>query len=485
MKLDKLIINWNYKQIIGAVDRDVNGLHFDSRAIDNHYLFIAVNGTHVDGHCFIEKAISAGATTIVVEVMPELLHENITYIEVENSAQAVGQLAARFYNNPSSHLKLVGVTGTNGKTTIATLLYQLFSDMGYKTGLFSTIDIRIGNCPIPATHTTPDAISLNKLMREMVDAGCEYCFMEVSSHSIDQFRIEGLHFDGGIFTNLTHDHLDYHQTFKAYLNAKKAFFDKLNKKAFALTNIDDKNGMVMLQNTSAQKLSYSQRSMADFHAKALEPHFDGMLLDIAGNEVWTHFVGKFNVSNLLAVYASAVLLGHEPTEVLTHISNLKPVAGRFETIKSKDGRFAIVDYAHTPDALKNVLNSITDLRTNNETLFTVVGAGGDRDKTKRPEMAKEACLLSDKVILTSDNPRTEDPEQIIKDMQAGVDPQYRNKVLAITNRREAIRAACMMAQPGDIVLVAGKGHEDYQEINGVKHHFDDKEVINEIFEENA
>ncbi|MCL3782409.1 UDP-N-acetylmuramoyl-L-alanyl-D-glutamate--2,6-diaminopimelate ligase [Prolixibacteraceae bacterium JC049] len=485
MKLKELIINQNYKQLIGAEDRDVAGLHFDSRAIEADFLFIAVRGTHVDGHRFIEKAIESGAKTIVVEELPEQLNDDVTYIEVENSARTVGQLAAQYYGNPSAELKLVGVTGTNGKTTIATLLYQLFSNMGYHTGLFSTIDIRIGTQPIPATHTTPDAISLNKLMREMVDAGCEYCFMEVSSHSIDQFRIEGLQFDGGIFTNLTHDHLDYHQTFKAYLNAKKAFFDGLPKNAFALTNADDKNGMVMLQNTAAKKQTYSQRAMADFHAKALEPHFDGMLLEMAGSEVWTHFVGKFNVSNLLAVYASAVLLGHDATEVLTHISSLKPVAGRFETIKSKDGRFAIVDYAHTPDALKNVLNSITELRTSAETLFTVVGAGGDRDKTKRPEMAHEACLLSDRVILTSDNPRTEDPEQIIKDMQEGVEVQYRNKVLAITNRREAIRAACMMAQPGDIILVAGKGHEDYQEINGVKHHFDDREVIREIFDENA
>jgi UDP-N-acetylmuramoyl-L-alanyl-D-glutamate--2,6-diaminopimelate ligase len=378
-------------------------------------------------------------------------------------------------------MKVVGVTGTNGKTSIATLLYKMFLRLGYKTGLLSTISYRINEKEETASHTTPNALKIQQLLAEMVEAGCEYCFMEVSSHAVHQKRISGIEFVGGVFTNITHDHLDYHKTFAEYIKAKKAFFDSLSTDAFAITNVDDKNGLVMLQNTAAKKITFSTRSVADFRCKVIENHFDGMLLNMDGSETWTRFVGKFNASNLLAVYTTAIQLGQNKEEVLTIISDLLPVQGRFETVRSLDGKLAIIDYAHTPDALKNVLGAISEIRSRNEHVITVVGAGGDRDKTKRPEMAHEAALASDKVILTSDNPRTENPGQIIKDMEAGIDAKFRNKVVSIESRRDAIKTAAMLAQPGDIILIAGKGHENYQDINGVKHHFDDKEEIENCF----
>ena len=467
--------------LYGDLNCPVNQIQFDSRKVGTDDLFIAVKGVHSDGHLYINKAIEQGAAAVICENMPEMKIDPVVYVQVNNAQAATGQLAAAYFGNPSENLKVVGVTGTNGKTTIATLLYKMFMKLGYKAGLISTIKYYVGTEEFPATHTTPDAVQIQALMAKMADAGCEYCFMEVSSHAIHQERIAGIKFTGGIFTNLTHDHLDYHQTFAEYLKAKKAFFDQLPGEAFAITNADDKNGMVMLQNTVAVKQTYSLRILSDFHCKILEKHFDGMLLNIDGQEVWTHFTGVFNAYNLLAVYGAALLLGEPKEEVLPVISDLRPVAGRFEIIRSAEGKYAVVDYAHTPDALKNVLSGITEIRTGNEQLITVVGAGGDRDKTKRPKMAWEAACLSDKVILTSDNPRSEEPADIIRDMEAGIEAHQKAKVLSIENRREAIRTACMLAQPGDIILVAGKGHEDYQEIKGVKYHFDDKEVINEIF----
>jgi UDP-N-acetylmuramoyl-L-alanyl-D-glutamate--2,6-diaminopimelate ligase len=400
---------------------------------------------------------------------------------VENSTRILGELAAAFYNFPSKQMKVVGITGTNGKTSIATLLHRLFLDLGYKSGLISTISYQINNKTEAASQTTPDALKIQGLMAEMAKDGCEYCFMEVSSHAVHQYRIQGIHFAGGVFTNITHDHLDYHKTFAEYIKAKQRFFDRLTEDAFAITNADDKNGMVMLQNTKAKKVTYSSRAMADYRVKVLERHFDGMLLNLAGSEVWTRFVGNFNASNLLAVYATAAQLGQDEKEILTRISNLYPVEGRFETVRSVDGKLAIVDYAHTPDALKNVLAAIAEIRSGDEQVITVIGAGGDRDKTKRPQMAKEAILGSDRVILTSDNPRTEVPAQIIKDMEAGVEEKQSHKVVSIENRREAIKTAVLIAKAGDIILVAGKGHENYQEINGVKHHFDDLEELKKWF----
>ena len=479
--LNEILSGLSGLEVSGFTDIPVAGVAFDSRKVKPGFLFVAVPGTQVDGHQFIDSAIADGAVAIVCETMPEKPSPDVTWIQCENSALTLGEVASRFFGEPSAQMKVVGVTGTNGKTTIATLLYQLFGMLGYKTGLLSTICNYVDDKKRPSTHTTPDPVQIHELMAEMVAVGCSYCFMEVSSHAIHQQRIAGIQFDGGIFTNLTHDHLDYHKTFIEYRNAKKLFFDGLNKGSFALTNADDKNGMVMLQNTAAQKLTYSMRSLADFRVKVLESHFDGMLLSVDGTEVWSHFVGNFNAMNLLAVYGTAVSLGAEKVEVLQQMSLLKSVDGRFEIIRSPLGVFAIVDYAHTPDALKNVLSSINEIRTRNETLFTVVGAGGDRDKTKRPEMAQEAASASDRVVLTADNPRSEDPEEIIADMMKGVEAHQRNKVLAISNRKEAIRTAAMMARPGDIILVAGKGHETYQEIKGVKHHFDDREVIREIF----
>jgi UDP-N-acetylmuramoyl-L-alanyl-D-glutamate--2,6-diaminopimelate ligase len=468
----------------GDLAVQINGIQFDSRKVKPGDLFVAVKGTHVDGHQFIAKAMEQGATAVVCEILPDVIPSGIIVVKIGETQVNFGKMAAAFYNYPSASLKIVGVTGTNGKTTIATLLYKTFSLLGYKVGLISTIKYYVGHDEFPATHTTPDALQIQELMAKMVDAGCEYCFMEVSSHAIDQDRISGIDFNGGIFTNLTHDHLDYHLTFAEYLKAKKKFFDNLPESAFALTNADDKNGMVMLQNTKALKQTYSLRTLANFHCKILEKHFDGMLLSIDGQEVWTHFTGVFNASNLLAVAGATLLLGVDRNELLRILSELRPVSGRFEIIRSPEGKYAVVDYAHTPDAIQNVLFGISEIRTGNEQVITVVGAGGDRDKTKRPKMAAEAVKLSDKVILTSDNPRSEEPEQILADMEVGVEPHQKHKVLSIVNRKEAIKTACMLARPGDIILVAGKGHEDYQEIKGVKYHFDDKEVINEIFGNN-
>ncbi len=468
-------------QLIGADRCKIEGIAFDSRKVLPGSLFAALPGSAVDGHSFIPLAIQNGATAILCEKLPENPPSQITWIKVEHAALAFGQLASNFYGNPSSAMQVVGITGTNGKTTTATLLYRLYKELGYKAGLLSTVCNYIDDQQVAATHTTPDPLQIQQLMAAMVAAGCTYCFMEVSSHAIDQDRIAGIDFDGGVFSNLTHDHLDYHKTFAAYRNAKKKFFDHLGPKAFALTNIDEKNGLFMLQNTSARKLTYAVKTLADFKVKVIESHFDGMLINLDGTEVWTHFVGNFNASNLLAVYGTAISLGADREEVLRIISLLKPVDGRFETFKSPTGIFAVVDYAHTPDAIKNVLSAINEVRTGNETLFTVVGAGGDRDKTKRPEMAFEAAKASNKVILTSDNPRSEDPEVIISEMVKGVPADKAANVVTITNRKEAIRTACMMAKPGDIILIAGKGHEDYQEIKGVKYHFDDREVIREIF----
>lgn len=468
----------------GDLAIQVNGIQFDSRKIKQGDLFVAVKGIHVDGHQFIGKAIEQGASTIVCEIMPDQVPSGVVIVKIEQTQVNFGKMAAAWFNRPSANLKVVGVTGTNGKTTIATLLYKTFTLLGYKVGLISTIKYYVGNDEFPATHTTPDALQIQELMAKMVDAGCEYCFMEVSSHAIDQDRISGIEFNGGIFTNLTHDHLDYHLTFAEYLKAKKKFFDNLPESAFALTNADDRNGMVMLQNTKAMKQTYSLRTLANFHCKILEKHFDGMLLSIDSQEVWTHFTGVFNASNLLAVVGATILLGVDRDEMLRILSELRPVSGRFEIIRSPEGKYAVVDYAHTPDAIQNVLSGITEIRTGNEQVITVVGAGGDRDKTKRPKMAQEAVKQSDRVILTSDNPRSEEPEQILADMEVGIEPDQKHKVLSIVNRKEAIKTACMLAKPGDIILVAGKGHEDYQEIKGVKYHFDDKEVINEIFGNN-
>jgi UDP-N-acetylmuramoyl-L-alanyl-D-glutamate--2,6-diaminopimelate ligase len=468
-------------QSAGDLNIHLSGVQFDSRKVKPGDLFVAVKGTHTDGHQFIAKAIEQGAVAIVCEILPEAIPSRVVFAQIAQTQLNFGKIASAWFDHPSDNLKVVAVTGTNGKTTIATLLYKTFSMLGYKAGLISTIKYYVGNESSPASHTTPDALQIQELMARMVECGCDYCFMEASSHAIDQDRISGIKFDGGIFTNLTHDHLDYHHTFAEYLKAKKKFFDQLPAHAFALTNLDDKNGMVMLQNTNALKQTYSLRSLANFHCKILEKHFDGMLLSIDGREVWTHFTGVFNASNLMAVFGATVLLGIDKEEMLRILSDLHPVAGRFEIIRSPEGKYAVVDYAHTPDAIQNVLSGINEIRKGNEQIITVVGAGGDRDKTKRPEMAAEAVKRSDKVILTSDNPRSEEPEQILADMEAGIGPQEKSKVLSIVNRKEAIRTACMLAKPGDIILVAGKGHEDYQEIKGVKHHFDDKEVINEIF----
>jgi UDP-N-acetylmuramoyl-L-alanyl-D-glutamate--2,6-diaminopimelate ligase len=481
MKLSELLNHISYSEIVGSAEKIVLGIDFDSRNVKPGYIFVAQPGVISDGHKFIGKAIENGASIVVCEQLPSEISSDTTFVKVDDSNEVLGKLASAFYGFPSKKMKVVGVTGTNGKTSIATLLYKMFLQLGYKTGLLSTISYRINNREETASHTTPNALKIQQLFAEMAAEGCQYCFMEVSSHAVHQKRIAGIEFAGGIFTNITHDHLDYHKTFAEYIKAKKAFFDGLSKEAFAVTNIDDKNGLVMVQNTAARKITFSNRSVADFKCKVIENHFDGMLLNMDGSEIWTRFVGKFNASNLLAVYTTAIQLGQNKEEVLKVISDLHPVQGRFETVRSLDGKLAIIDYAHTPDALKNVLGAISEIRTRNEQVITVVGAGGDRDKTKRPEMANEAVLASDKVILTSDNPRTEEPAQIIKDMEAGVAAKYRNKVVSIENRREAIKTAAMLARPGDIILIAGKGHENYQEVNGVKHHFDDKEEIENCF----
>ena len=481
MKLSEVLKNIKPLQTAGDMDVDINGVNIDSRRIENGHLFIAMKGTVVDGHEFIDKAIGLGARAILCEDMPEKRAEGVTYVQVASTEDAAGKAATCFYGNPSTQLTLVGVTGTNGKTTIATLLYNMFRKMGHKCGLLSTVCNYIEDKAIPTGHTTPDPIELNQLLAEMVSAGCEYAFMECSSHAIAQKRISGLTFAGGIFTNLTRDHLDYHKTFENYRDAKKAFFDGLPKTAFAITNADDKNGMVMVQNTKAAIKTYSTRSMADFKARIIECHFEGMYLDIDNHEVGVQFIGKFNVSNLLAVYSAAVMLGKKPEDILLAMSTLHSVNGRLEPVHSPEGYTAIVDYAHTPDALENVLNAIHEVLNGKGQVITVCGAGGNRDKGKRPLMAQEAVKQSDKVIITSDNPRFEDPQAIINDMLAGLNAQQMKKVISIVDRKEAIRTACMMAQKGDVILIAGKGHEDYQEVKGVKHHFDDKEVVREIF----
>ena len=481
MKLNELLENVEVLNILGDTEVEITGVNIDSRKIEKGHLFIAIPGTQTDGHKFIPKAIEQGAVAVLCEYFPNKREPGVTYIAVESTEDNVGKVATLFYGNPSSQLKLVGVTGTNGKTTIATLLYNMFRKLGHKCGLLSTVCNYIEGKPIPADHTTPDPIELNRLLAQMVKAGCEYAFMECSSHAIAQKRIGGLRFTGGIFTNLTRDHLDYHGTFENYRNAKKAFFDGLDKDAFAVTNADDKNGAVMVQNCKAQIRTYSTRTMADFKAKIIECHFEGMYLDINGKEVGVQFIGKFNVSNLLAVYGAAVMLGKKPEDILVVLSTLKSVNGRLEPIHSPEGYTAIVDYAHTPDALENVLNAIHEVLDGKGKVITVCGAGGNRDKGKRPLMAQEAVKQSDKVIITSDNPRFEEPQDIINDMLAGLDNKQMKKVISIVDRREAIRTACMMAEKGDVILIAGKGHEDYQEIQGVKHHFDDKEVVREIF----
>lgn len=479
MVLEELIKGLKTVSVCGQTDIEITGVNIDSRRIKEGHLFVAQRGTQVDGHKFIPKAIELGAKAVLCEVLPEEKAEGVTYVQVESTEDVVGKVATTFYGDPSRKLKLVGVTGTNGKTTIATLLYNMFRKLGYKCGLLSTVCNYIEDEAVPADHTTPDPIELNYLLSRMVDAGCQYAFMECSSHAIAQKRIGGLNFVGGLFTNLTRDHLDYHKTFENYRNAKKAFFDQLPKTAFAITNADDKNGLVMVQNTKATVKTYSTRTMADFKAKILECHFGGMYLEIDGREVGVQFIGKFNVSNLLAVYGAAVMLGEKPENVLLVMSTLKSVSGRLDPIQSPEGYTAIVDYAHTPDALENVLNAIHEVLEGKGRVITVCGAGGNRDKGKRPLMAQEAVKQSDKVIITSDNPRFEEPQDIINDMLAGLDDQQMKKVVSIVDRREAIRTACMLAQKGDVILVAGKGHEDYQEIKGVKHHFDDKEVLRE------
>ncbi|WP_440420859.1 UDP-N-acetylmuramoyl-L-alanyl-D-glutamate--2,6-diaminopimelate ligase [Prevotella merdae] len=481
MKLKELLKDIPVIAIVGSEDVEITDVNIDSRRIKDGHLFIAMKGTQVDGHKFVPKAIELGAKAVMCEDMPEEKAEGVTYVQVESTEDVVGKVATTFHGNPSTKLKLVGVTGTNGKTTIATLLYNMFTKMGHKCGLLSTVCNYIIDEAIPADHTTPDPIELNRLLDRMVQAGCEYAFMECSSHAIAQKRIGGLTFAGGIFTNLTRDHLDYHKTFENYRNAKKAFFDSLPKTAFAITNADDKNGMVMVQNTKATIKTYSIRTVADFKARIIECHFEGMYLEMDGHEVGVQFIGKFNVSNLLAVYAAAVMLGKSPEDVLVVMSTLHSVSGRLEPIHSPEGYTAVVDYAHTPDALENVLNAIHEVLDGKGHVITVCGAGGNRDKGKRPLMAQEAVKQSDKVIITSDNPRFEEPQDIINDMLAGLNAQQMKKVISIVDRREAIRTACMMAQKGDVILIAGKGHENYQEIKGVKHHFDDHEVVKECF----
>ena len=477
VKLENLINGIEVISSGGDLNREIVSVVFDSRKVEKNCLFVAVTGTKVDGHDFIPVAIKGGAAAIICEKIPAVDSGGVTIIRVKSSSEALGISASNFYGNPSSMLKLVGVTGTNGKTTIATLLYRTFRRLGYKCGLFSTVCNYIEEKELPATHTTPDPVQLNMIMREMADSGCDYAFMEVSSHSVDQNRISGLKFAGGIFTNLTHDHLDYHKTFDNYLAAKKRFFDSLLPDAFALANSDDRNGKVMLQNCRAKRYMFSTKGMADFRASIIEQRFEGMGLKMNGTEIWTRFIGDFNASNLLAVYAASVLLDAPEDGVLTIISDLQSVPGRLETIRTTGSITGIVDYAHTPDALLNVIETINKIRQGGSQLITLVGAGGDRDRTKRPKMAFISASGSSRVILTSDNPRSEDPEKILDDMEAGITPDLKSKVVRIADRREAIRAAVMMANPGDVVLVAGKGHETYQEIKGVRHHFDDREEL--------
>ena len=482
MRLSELIKNIQYTRIVLPKEEcDITGVNIDSRQVQAGNMFIAMRGTQVDGHEYIASAEEKGAAAIVCEEMPSQLNPNIAYLQVANAQSICGHLATTFYGNPTQKLKLVGVTGTNGKTTIATLLYELFREMGHKCGLLSTVCNYIDGIAYPSTHTTPDAVNLNRLLGQMADEGCEYAFMEVSSHALAQERVGGLTFAGGIFTNLTRDHIDFHETMDNYLNCKKSFFDTLPRDAFAITNLDDKNGPVMVQNTRADIKKYSTRTLGDYKARIVETHLDGMILEFNNREFATPLTGRFNVSNLLAIFAAAVELGKEPDEVLRVLSTLKPVSGRFETLHSRDGVSAIVDYAHTPDAIKNVLGTVNEVLRGRGQIITVVGAGGNRDKGKRPIMAQEAVKSSNRVIITSDNPRFEEPQDIINDMLAGLTDEQKKNVIAITDRKEAIKTACALAQKSDVVVVAGKGHENYQEIKGVKHHFDDKEVIKEIF----
>ncbi len=482
MKLNELIKNIEPLEVNGDCNVEIGGVEIDSRNIEKGYLFVAMRGTQTDGHRYIATAIEKGATAVLCEELPEELTNGVTYIKASDCEEACGKVATAFFGYPTQHLKLVGVTGTNGKTTTATLLYDTFRYLGYKAGLISTVCNYIDGNAIPTEHTTPDPITLNRLLGQMVDAGCDYAFMEVSSHAVEQKRISGLEFAGGIFTNLTRDHLDYHKTVDNYLKAKKKFFDDLPKDAFSLTNVDDKNGLVMTQNTRSKVYTYSLRSLSDFKGRVLESHFEGMLLEFNNKELMVQFIGKFNASNLLAVYGAAVLLGQKEEEVLVALSTLHSVAGRFDAVRSPEGFTAIVDYAHTPDALINVLNAIHGVLEGRGKVITVVGAGGNRDKGKRPIMAKESARYSDKVIITSDNPRFEEPQDIINDMLAGLDKEDLRKTISIADRKEAIKTACMLAEKGDVILVAGKGHENYQDVKGVKHHFDDKEILKELFQ---
>lgn len=476
-ELKDILYKVNITSASGDMGISINGIAFDSRKVKEGFLFVAVKGTLSDGHDFIKSAVQKGAKAIVSEKLPETLSPHVTYVTVKDSAKALGTIAANFYDNPSSKLKLVGVTGTNGKTTVVTLLYKLFTSLGYSTGLLSTVENKVNNEVIQATHTTPDPIQINELLVKMLTAGCTHCFMEVSSHAVVQGRVEGLTFTGGVFTNISHDHLDYHRTFESYIRAKKGFFDELPSDAFALVNLDDKRGMVMLQNTKAAKRTYALKKMADFKAKVMTNSLEGLELEIENRNVWFKLIGDFNAYNLLSVYAAAVLLGEDSESVLMRLSALTGAAGRFELVLPGSKFTAIVDYSHTPDALKNVLETITQFRTGQEQVICIVGCGGDRDKMKRPLMAAIACKYSNKTIFTSDNPRSEDPMEIIKDMQKGVGVTDAKKTLVIVDREEAIKTACMMAKERDIILVAGKGHETYQEINGVKYPFDDKEVL--------
>ncbi|WP_460217889.1 UDP-N-acetylmuramoyl-L-alanyl-D-glutamate--2,6-diaminopimelate ligase [Psychroserpens sp. MEBiC05023] len=482
-QLKDILYKVTINAVVGNTSAEVNALHFDSRQVSNGDVFVAIKGTVVDGHEFIEKAITNGAKAIVCEVLPSELEDAVTYVQVENASQALAFMAANFYGNPSENLRLVGVTGTNGKTTIVTLLYQLFKKAGYKVGLLSTVKIMVDNTEYKATHTTPDSLTINKYLKLMNEEGVEFCFMEVSSHGIHQHRSEGLHFEGGIFTNITHDHLDYHNTFAEYRDVKKSFFDHLSKQAFALVNIDDKNGLVMLQNTQAKKYTYALKTYADYKAQVLENEFSGLLLKLNDNELWTKLIGSFNAYNVTAIFGAADLLGLEKVEVLRLISELESVSGRFQYFISEEKVTAIVDYAHTPDALKNVLETINSIRTNNEELITVVGCGGDRDKSKRPKMGHIASELSTKVIFTSDNPRSEVPEIIINDIEKGVEPQNFKKTMSIVDRKQAIKTACQLASSNDIILIAGKGHETYQEIKGERTDFDDYKIVEEFLKQ--
>ncbi|MFD0864017.1 UDP-N-acetylmuramoyl-L-alanyl-D-glutamate--2,6-diaminopimelate ligase [Sungkyunkwania multivorans] len=478
--LKDILYKVNLTAVVGSTSVSISNLAYDSRKVSLNDVFIAIKGTQMDGHNYIQKAVELGALAIVCEEMPEHLVNGVTYVQVSDSHRSLALMASNFFGEPSKNLKLVGITGTNGKTTVATLLYQLFIKAGYKVGLLSTVKVMVGEQEYPATHTTPDPLMINGYLKEMNEEGVEFCFMEVSSHGIHQKRTDGLHFAGGIFTNLSHDHLDYHKSFAEYRDVKKSFFDSLDKEAFALVNVDDKNGLVMLQNTKARKLTYALRSYADYRAQILENQFSGLLLKVNEHEVWSKLIGSFNAYNLLAIYATAEQLGLEQLEILRLISDLESVSGRFQYLISKEKITAIVDYAHTPDALKNVLGTINSIRTGNEELITVVGCGGDRDRAKRPKMAHIASALSTKAIFTSDNPRSEDPDLIIEEMEKGVEPQHYKKTMAITDRKQAIKTACQLANTNDIILIAGKGHEAYQEVNGKRTDFDDYKIVTEL-----